>query len=74
MSDIWIFSFGYDHTWQGESLAKRYVRVEGDYMDARLRFMDVMGRAWSMQYAEADGLAMAAKYGLTELTLEGVSA
>lgn len=70
----WIFTFGYDHSWQGEALGKRFVRVPGEYMAARMKVIGAFGKAWSSQYSAEKGQAVVDRHGLTELPFPGTVA
>lgn len=43
----YIFTFG-----QGQQNAGHYVRIEGDYAEARQKMIDMYGFNWGFQYSE----------------------
>lgn len=42
----WIFTFGHGQPFQG-----KYVRIEGEYMDARNQMYNIFGDKWGFQYS-----------------------
>lgn len=51
----WIFTFGFGHTHPvtGEPLANRYVRLPGDYEQARRAMIAHFGIQWAFQYPDS---------------------
>lgn len=80
----WVFTFGSGHkltitpaaggmpAGAGVPLDRFYVRVHGTWMSARLRFAAVYGTAFASQYDSPEE-ANADLYGLTEITLPGLT-
>lgn len=64
----WLFTFGSGHTFQGEPLHERFVRVHGTFLEARTQMLALFGRRWCSQY-ESEEEAGVSQYHLTELVL-----
>jgi hypothetical protein len=64
----WLFTFGAEHYLDGTPLRSRYVRFHGTYMEARLKMIAALGRAWCAQYPTEEAAGVE-RYGLTELIL-----
>lgn len=62
------FGFAHRHPTTGESLAGCFVRIPGDYDQARHEMNRLFGRTWSMQYPN-EQLAGVYKYDLREIPL-----
>lgn len=62
----WFFTFGAEHKLLGIPLGRRYVRIHGTFMGARLRMIELFDQKWCSQY-ESEEDAGVEQYGLTEL-------
>lgn len=49
MCNEWIFTFGVGHR-----LGGHYVRIKGDYGEARKKMCEVFGKNWAFQYSAED--------------------
>jgi len=74
----WIFTFGYDHVnpITGETLFKRFVKLRGTYVGARMEMVRRFGRRFAFQYpldeaGRSTGIIM--KFKLTELELQNTT-
>jgi hypothetical protein len=68
----WYFTFGGGHTYNGWTLAFRYVLIHGTHDAARARMVEAFGDRWAMQYASAEEAGVE-EFGLTELKLAAES-
>jgi hypothetical protein len=75
VSGIYFFTFGSDHTnpITGESLAGRYVRLQGTVDGTRDEMVRRFGNRWAFQYSAANGSRGAGveRFRLQELVLTG---
>lgn len=60
----WFFTFGIEDP----ALEHRFVRINGTYMEARLKMIAAFSQRWCAQYDSAENAGVA-RYGLTELVL-----
>jgi hypothetical protein len=65
----WFFTFGFDRTYGGVSMAKRYIKISGTHSQARKKMYEHFGRDWAFQYNAAKFAPQPTKYGLTEYEL-----
>lgn len=63
--DQWYFTF----PWRLEDKRNKFVKIAGNYHEARLQMEQAHGKAWAMQYTEEEFLPQIPHYGLTEIPL-----
>lgn len=63
----WIFTFGFGHLHPetGEKMADRYVRIPGEFDQARETMVRRFGLKWAFQYGSEDEAGVS-RFGLTE--------
>lgn len=62
MEEKWYFTFGVNHIF-----SKRYVVIDGSYVEAREKMFNVFGGKWSMQYSFEEFEPQIEKYNLSHL-------
>jgi hypothetical protein len=63
-----VFTFGSNHTLNGESLKGKYIVLEGDIESTRQQMFTLFGRQWSMQYSTKEDAGVD-QFNLTELPI-----
>lgn len=61
---IWFFTFGSAH-----AHPNGYVKIQGNFSDARAKMFERFDSKWAMQYNEKDFAGQAERYGLHEVLL-----
>lgn len=64
MTEKWAFTFGYNH-----KHPKKYVVIEGNYLDARRKMIERFGSSWAFQYLWQNFQEIIEEYNLTELEI-----